>query len=433
MRSKIGTKSRLAAHLLALVLLILMLVYLAPASRPPEELKTRKPSVATRKQSPVPSQSDKAPERAQPDGDLKNAAPLARHAPPGKSDTLDRSYTPVVATHTPAAQLRPPGAEGAAAPDVASAPGITSGQPLHSETLNESADVVPHTEALRPPEKADSESASTEEPEELPASEDASVPPAATESNGPEAPMEETPLEDPVVAPASEPAAATVAEETAQPENEAEKIEHLEQEPLREKIEGESVEVDRGADEKDAESFPGDLPAAAQPDESGSLVVAAPETGFSAPVAATTPLPNANLEVLGDGVFWLDPHHDLEKELAAIPEIGTLVLLAPLPGYRVSGFEHVKTEVIPADTADINHDSAEHFLHVTEDMKRPLVIAPLSGARGAAFFKGVYLLANRNLSIDDVLREIGSELDQAGEAREEIVHRLLRQSGVSGE
>lgn len=161
-----------------------------------------------------------------------------------------------------------------------------------------------------------------------------------------------------------------------------------------------------------------------QPDESGSLVVAAAEDDDED--ADLAPLGDASLEVLGDGIYWLDPQRDIEKELAAIPEIGTLILLAPLRGYRTAGFDHVRTEVIPADTADLSYDAAARFVHLTSSGASPIVAAALPGARGAAFFKGVYLLAHRGLELEDALREIAPELQEAGAAADEIVHRLQR-------
>lgn len=363
MRSKIGTQSRLAAHILALVLLILMLVYISPS-----------PSV---KATAAPAR----PAAAEPAAKTLAGTPLAEHAPPGDADTLDRIHARVTPEPAATATLRPPAAEPAPVeePKTATTPDQTS---------------------LRPPETA--EAISSESPPETPVETAA----ASVAADQPDVPALTglRPTDEP------EEAAPTPAEELA------------------------PFISDEGSDTLApvSETEPSETPVAddsaviaPQPDESGSLVVASADTGLTHPVAATTPLPNANLEVLGDGVYWLDPSHNLEAELAAIPEIGTLVLLTPLPGYRVVGFEHVKTEAIAADAADLDHDSAEHFLHVAADAKRPIVIAPLSGARGGAFFKGVYLLANRNLSTEEVLREIAPELDQAGEARHEIIHRLL--------
>ena len=138
------------------------------------------------------------------------------------------------------------------------------------------------------------------------------------------------------------------------------------------------------------------------------------------------PLEHTNLEVLGAGVYWLAPGYDLQDGMAAIPEVKTLVLLVPLPGYQTDGIEHVKAAIIPADPGDLSEDAAAHFLHLTSGREAPVVVASLPGALGAAFFKGVYLMANRDLRPDAMLKEIEPELEEAGSARDEIIHRLIR-------
>lgn len=355
MRSKIGTKARLTAHILALVLLLLMLVYIAPASSNHEEIKPRQPSVPLRKSAAA------APEKG---GDAVPVALPVRQpemTEPAKTESAKPPETP-----------KPP-------------------EPSKTPELSDSVEAIGPATPVEPVESVESAT------------------PVPAEKIKPES------IAEPIVEP--EPATETGA--VADAETGAEKTPEN----------GEAEKPDADGDDQAAS---GKVPAINQPDESGSLVVAASEAGLDARVAAATPLPDANLEVLGDGVFWLTGGRNPESELALVPDIGTLVLLTPLPGYRVDGFDHVRTESIPADNVDLDHDSAEHFLHVAADSARPVVIVPLPGARGAAFFKGVYLLANRNLAVDEVLREIGSELDQAGEAREEIVHRLLRENGREG-
>lgn len=432
MRSKLGTKSRLAAHILALILLILMLVYLPPNAPMPGELKPMRPTIHTRQPEAVtpvktpPVSSPEAPGVVQ-ETRVADPAPLAKHAPPGTVDTLDKVRTPVVAKRISSSQLRPPGAEGVVASPIEPVPGISSNPVVHAETLQEASVVKPVAESLRP--------RSTESPFVAEKSTDDSAPIEVESEEGSEDGLDAV-------------AEKYSVEEDNDPENH---LEHSEEdtdalhrfpaesadgelaslaprgdEERHEEPVSQTEHADSGDDGSALVTSPGDLHVATQPDESGSLVVASSETGLTDPIAAVTPIANANLEVLGDGIFWLDPRHDLETELSAVPDIGTLVLLTPLPGFQVTGFEHVKTETIPADAADIVHDSAEHFLHVLSDANRPIVVAPLAGARGAAFFKGAYLLSHRNLSKDEVMREIEPELDQAGEAREEIIHRLLR-------
>lgn len=193
--------------------------------------------------------------------------------------------------------------------------------------------------------------------------------------------------------------------------------------------------ADSGADAADAAgkepdalagNASGDAAPVPQPDESGSLVVASAETGAEGPVAATAPLANANLEVLGDNVYWLDQQHDLAKELDILPEVGTLIVLAPIPGRTIQGFEHIKTAVIPADLDDLSRDAAERYVYMTSDASLPVVTAVLPGVRGAAFFKAAYLLAHRNMPMEDLERELAHELDEAGTARDDVMHRIER-------
>lgn len=491
MRSKLGTKSRLAAHILALILLILMLVYLTPTI-PAPELKPMRPTIHTRQPEVVPARTPELsntsgkPDPANASGasspsgsekisdnpdtsavsgtvkqsgqsDSSGQSPLAQHAPLGKTDTLDQVKTPMVATRIPSSQLRPPGTAGASVNLVEPAPSISAAPAPHVETLQETRAARPITESLRPRAPAASQTAEKDDKE------------VTRQSLEPEQPDDEIRHEeneghhdphDDLPTPSSESSHeedddAKEMDEDAQALDSLPEAESGADEVIDELVslsgsggigieaddahpgEGEHSESDaHGADRSysgddgSALAPSGDLQAVVQPDESGALIVAPSET--AAPISAATPLANANLEVLGDGIFWLDPRHDLEKELAAIPDIGTLVLLTPLPGFQISGFEHVKIEAIPADAADIIHDSAERFLHVVSDASRPIVVAPLSGARGAAFFKGAYLLARRNLNQEEVMREIEPELEQAGEAREEIVHRLLRLTEVDG-
>lgn len=402
MRSKLGTKSRLAAHILALVLLIFMLVYTSPDSKTVEDQPRRlKPSVSINPAKP---------------------APEADAAKSGVG-TLDRVHTPAVATRVEPEQLRPPADPGAPRPErpAPPAPGIAAQTPGQPVTIDSAAALQPHAEPLRPPARTEDTPGDT-----LPDAGDSgaqdkdnvitelhAAPDAARENDAAQPTAQPTDAPETSATLSAEPATDAAAPETVTPEQTADESAASQSEPA-ESEDGSEVEDD------DAQ------PSASQPDESGALVVAASETGAIKPIAAATPLANANLEVLGDGVYWLDPRHDLEKELAAVPELRSLILLAPLPGYHVQEFPHVKTEVIPADPADLTPDAADRFIHLTDGANKPVVIAVLPGARGAAFFKGAYLLHYRNMSPDDVLREITPELDDAGESRDDIVHRLMR-------
>ncbi len=387
MRSKIGTTSRLAAHLLALALLILMLVYVPPqrAGEPHPKNSRTNASQAS------PSQRGQVDRRPEEDnaGLVATPGPVHLIAPHATQEitrdataTLDQIHTLPEGRRAPAMPLRPPetGPEtgGTVTPDSRPAPA-----PF----------VAPPPAAVKSPEVKVS-----------------SVPAAHSET-----------VEGTSVAAVAEgqTAARNPAAGTAPAQPEAKPLAPTSGISSGQAASSESIAlaVPPVSPDKAAEQ-----PPVPQPDESGSLVVA-----DSQPLtAALTPLANANLEVLGDGVYWLSSQHDLEKELAAVPEIGLLILLAPLPGFRATGLEHVKTEVVPADPGDLSHDAAEHFLHLADKSPKPVVVAALPGARGVAFFKGAYLLAKRNIAFADILREIDPELREADGDQGDLVHRLQR-------
>jgi hypothetical protein len=145
--------------------------------------------------------------------------------------------------------------------------------------------------------------------------------------------------------------------------------------------------------------------------------------GESGPVLA--PLADAALEVLGDGVFWLGAGHDLTRELSAVLEAKRILLLA---SGEEAGFEipAAASETIPARMADIGVDAAERFLFRIRDGPLPLVAAVLPGAEGAAFFKGAYLLLERNMDLSEAFSAILPDLPESGETGDEIRHRLSR-------
>lgn len=366
MRSKIGTKSRLAAHIIALILLIIMLINVPGLERVSTQIEKRTPRKT--------------------DGRiLDRTTPILPVPVPDSSTTLDRVHIAADAVGTPVEGLRPP--------DATSASG--------GETPRDSGEsTTPAPVEEQPPAVETPEDAAVEAPQSLPELPEVTNSTAAAVEEGTEAPVEpEEAGEDAAAAPTP-----------AGEESETEVNGAVE--------EGAPVQPDAPP----VEAGDGEKPVLSQPDESGYIVVADSDSEGK----PAEPIANANLEVLGDKVYWLGPRHDLERELATIPEIGSLIVIAPLPGYRMHGFEDLRVEVIPADLADLDQEAAEHFVYLTSNVTRPVVVAVRPGALGAAFFKGAYILANRNLSTEDMLREIGPELEDAGAAGDDIVHRLRR-------
>lgn len=414
MRSKIGIKSRLAAHILALILLIIMLVYLAP----PQSVRARPaapavqtaaasqpttPAVIPAPVAPTPSANTAEPAASESEtntGIGQEPALPAEQENSGEKAPTESSEMPIAPQEQPDAAAPSEPATKAPPPDVA--------QETPATQESEQTDDVADSRVEEPSEPAESLQPATHSETEPPISSLSDAEPPA-----PETPSDEIP--DIVEPPFSEP------DVTPAPEASVDEIPNI-VEPPYSRPEPSSV-----GDEQ---------PAPNQPDESGSLVVAASDTGTAQSVVS--PLYNANLEVLGDGVYWLGSQHDadLEKELKSIPGLSDLVILARLPGAKIHDIEHVKTTVIPSDTADLSLDAAERFLHFTSDRakhhitdnspKPVVVVAAQSGARGAAFYKGVYLLFNRNLSFEEIEKEIEPELEEAGPARDEIIHRLKR-------
>ncbi len=391
MRSKIGTKSRLTAHLLALALLILMLVYVAPQRAGETHMKN------SRQHS---SQSSGAQPMANDPG--TDPASLlvtsqSAHAILPRTDqeithdataTLDQIRVPAEGRKTPPQPLRPPDRTGKTAADTPPLPHEAAATPEQAVPAVPSAHQAVTVSSVPAAHSETVEGASVQSVAGAPAPAEGEA--AAPAGDQPEAAD---------LAPTGGISSSRIAS-------------------------SESLGMAVNPLPADGQTQPPPQP---QPDESGSLVVVDRQ-----PLAALAPLANANLEVLGDGVYWLSSRHDLEKELAAVPEIGVLILLAPMPGYHSAGLDHVRTEVIPADPGDLTAEEAERFLHLTTETRKPVVAAALPGARGAAFFKGAYFLAKRNLSFDDMLREIDPELREAGDDRDDIVHRLHRQNEAAG-
>lgn len=360
MRSKIGTKSRLAANILALILLILILI-----NAPQVERHSERPERSPRR----------TPERT-----VEKPSPIVPTVVSDTSGTLDRVHTPVGTTETPAEGLRPP---------VVAALSEDISAPVQDD-LSYGEDVTPvdslgvDSEPIAAPSVDETAEDVDGEPE--PKTEPAETEDAAVESSG--------------LSPLSEDQ-----ELALQPAESA----------------SDAGDVELSPEVTPEEAVAEETTTLAQPDESGAIVVA--ESAETTPIE---PIVNANLEVLGDRVYWLGPGHDAERELATVPDLDRLIVLAPIPGYRIHGFEHVATEIIPADPADLGKEAAEHFLHLTSTASGPVVVVVRPGAIGAAFFKGAYLLFNRKLSKEDMLREIGPELEMAGAAGDDIVHRLKR-------
>lgn len=372
MRSKIGTKSRLAAHIIALVLLIIMLINVPGLERVSTQLENQTPR--------------KTGSRI-----LDRTAPIMPISVSDSSATLDRVHIAADAAGTPAEGLRPP--------DASSASG--------EETPRDSGESTTPAVIEEPPAATESPEDASGTPQSLPELTEMTDSAAVAGEDGPELLAEP---EDAGEGAGDEPGAAPT------PLGEEGGIEA--DVPDESAEEGTSIQpdaLDGGTDD-------GEKSVASQPDESGYIVVADSDVEGK----PAEPIANANLEVLGDKVYWLGPRHDLERELATIPEIGSLIVIAPLPGYRMHGFEDIRTEIIPADLADLDQEAAEHFVYRTSNVTRPVVVAVRPGALGAAFFKGAYILANRNLSTEDMLREIGPELEDAGAAGDDIVHRLRR-------
>lgn len=156
-----------------------------------------------------------------------------------------------------------------------------------------------------------------------------------------------------------------------------------------------------------------------QPDESGALVVA--EDAVSGP--ASLPLPDAiGLEVLGDGLYWIGPENNAAEKLSKLPEGARLVALSPETG----GDDPSRTVILAVDDG-LSEDGAELFLRsVRVEPGDCAAVTVEPGAWGAAFFKAAYLVVARGMALESALAEIGPDLEAAGERRREVEHRLSR-------
>lgn len=235
----------------------------------------------------------------------------------------------------------------------------------------------------------------------------------------PEPAQKPAPEQTPAPAPAAEPKPEPVPEPkeapepAPQPEAEPAPIQPADPEPQPDP-------VPEPQPDTPAEPAPEPEAEPAQPDESGAIV-SEPDQ------AALAPLPAApNLHVLGEGMYWIDTPQNLEEELRPVlEEAGMLIFLSPTPGPVPAPMEYLRTETIAADVSDLTREAAEHFLYLCENAaRRPVVAAALPGARGAAYFQGIYLLARREMPLDAVLTELEPALAQAGSARDAIVSSL---------
>jgi hypothetical protein len=169
-----------------------------------------------------------------------------------------------------------------------------------------------------------------------------------------------------------------------------------------------------------------------QPDESGALEVAEPALGDGGSELALEPLEKTAPEMLGDGLFWLSGVGSPSSELAAVPEVRLVVLLTRDREAGMALPDNVRVAVIPAGLDDIGVDAAEHFLSLVEKADAPVLAAALPDASGAAFFKGAYLLLSRKMEPSEVFQAAESELEAAGEAADDIRHRLSRLAQEAG-
>lgn len=477
MRSNLGTMSRLAAHITGIVFLVVVFLYVeAPKSAPataaapatisdtdtagiagtwtepetvaettPVELQ---PNVVAETVKPEETQAPVAPETT-PTQTVAVPQPEIASDPaetPDAPETVADATPPVDETPTPVENVdnveTPPIESPASDPDAIvvdpdpvvaptdqTSPAETPAEVVE-EAIADAPDATP-TETVPTPEDT-SKPSETDDPA-------ATIEPAATVET---VPAEEEKVED-IVTEGISPAIDDPVERIDQ-ENETEAVETIEpqtpeavvpiepaattetpEDPSSEQsVEVTEPGIDEDAARRDEEQpVGGEQSSDAQPDESGALVVAEPEDENT---KASQPLHGVNLEVLDDGVYWIDPRHDLEAESSALPEIGMLVLLTPIPGYKGPDVEAAGTESVPAGMSDLSDDAVARFIHIVSSARRPVVVAALPGAHGAAFFKGAYLLARRGMDMGETLLEIDPELNEAGPDKEEIVHRLMR-------
>ncbi|MCC8189658.1 MAG: hypothetical protein LIP77_03335 [Planctomycetes bacterium] len=448
MRSNLSTKSRLAAHITALVLLILMLVYVSPP--PPPEVPADPVITTTPPPSFPPDRRDAddvvaagaATAGTEPAAPATETVPVMVTADPVQAILdMPRLSDPVTTVAAPVADPVAIAAADATAPadPDGTDPGAAVGEaPVAVLPPDDGEEATPdeqpplHLADDDPTETADDTGPETEL-EDDPADPPAADPvPVRTEDIGTdEFPGDDDSRRDSSVDADTDAGAVDAAGITDDFESAANADDPLAGDILgitpatasETEADGEAVEP---AGDDDGGLDTAETPARIQPDEGGYLVVAAADAAV--PQTATTPLPETGTQVLGDGIFWIDSRHDGKTGLAGIGDIGTLILLAPAPDHPVADFAEYEPEIFAAGTDDATEASAEQFLDLVEQGAKPVVLVSLPGARGAAFFKGVYLLSRPNLdraeAVDDTLRQIEPELIDAADDREAIIHRL---------
>lgn len=436
MRSRLDTITRLAAHVAAVVLFIVVWI-----SSNPRELDT----VAEK----VPGDGSMTIHLPAPIG-ADTTAPTPAAPASADTETLAASDTPAAEPADATAERADPELPGPPEPTLAEGPPenmvdhhVPQGRKDEEEirrrlvlgpgpaSLPDHIGADPEDEPVPPAETDEQPSDTPEQPPEpelppvaepTPEAEDA--PPASladddsaqVESDTPPAPTPE-----PAVEPEEEPASETVAETTPVPSPPA----PISDEPATDN-ETESIAPATTDTETPAEDEP-EPPAGAldvQPDESGALVVA--EGADGAPVAAALPLPeDAGLEVLGDGIYWIGSDSPLAEKVAHLPAATKVIVLTPGPNATVPVLFPTAPDVIPAVGEALDDDNAERFVRaLAGDGSKAVAVLP--DAWGAAYFKGAYLMAVRGLDLDLALPELAAELDQAGDHRAEVIHRLRR-------
>lgn len=402
MRSKLGTKGRLGALITSFVLLVLLIIH-APATKPgvPEkptasvtsDLRLEPAAVPPAPVEPAapaePVKTDPVPE-AEPEAAKSDPAPEAPETPPSAVDaSLPVESTP----ETPSEPVSVP----AETPSDAGTEPVAEPQESSPEQVEEPAQTAQDGE----PEALESSEPSESETPSLPTEPaDASVETVPVETPAPEELEENAAASEPEVAPEVVPDAAPAVESEAAPVQDEKPAE----------------EITEGQEEQSTPMQPVvDEPETVAPDAEESVI----EGDVALPA-------DTSLKSLGGGVYWLDPGHDLEKELEALPDAGTLVFLTPLPTLRGPGLDHARPGIVipAANPDDVSDDAVARFVHFAADSPRPVVVAALQGAYRAAYFKGAYLMACRNMGIEDALKEIEPELQESEATRDEIIHRL---------
>ncbi len=163
-----------------------------------------------------------------------------------------------------------------------------------------------------------------------------------------------------------------------------------------------------------------------QPDESGALAVADTQL----PEAASLPLPEIDgLEFYRDGLYWLVIATADDERLGLLPN-GTQLLYLYGSKESLPNAALLNTQLFLATADTLSEDSAEQFLRVVDSLRsRPAGLAAavvLSDNNTSAYYKGVYLLAVQGIDFDAMLTAIEPELQLSGDVRDEIIHRLRR-------